>query len=172
MNKGFIYLISCEGTTRVKIGYSRNPTQRLRELSTSSPGRLSIVQVWEGSKWDEADIHRTLSDHRVHLEWFDIPVLEAITRISAIIAGAENPDADLPQMFALAHLSMLSQMAKGLIKASPEDIDEREAWLTYFIQTGEGVLTDEGRRVADLVQAALGQRCPVAETDASLSMVN
>jgi hypothetical protein len=67
----------------------------------------------------------------------------------------ENPQAELLEMFAIAHMSMLCQTAKGEIKMSPGEVDEREAWLMGYIRNGVGLVTDENRRMAEVVNAAL-----------------
>lgn len=42
---GYIYVISCDATTRVKIGYSGNPVKRLKQLQTGAPGKLTVERT-------------------------------------------------------------------------------------------------------------------------------
>lgn len=79
---GYIYLITCEGTNRVKIGYSGNPESRLRALMTGAPGKLAIARTWPAFPNDERSVHKLLADYRKHLEWFEIGIEDASFLIS------------------------------------------------------------------------------------------
>lgn len=65
-----------------------------------------------------------------------------------------NPQADL-SMVALAHLSMISQAANGEYKPQPGEVERRQAWLTEYLVTGQGIVTDEAKLSAQIVNAAL-----------------
>jgi len=56
---------------------------------------------------------------------------------------------------ALAHLSMIAQAANGEYKPRPGEIEERQAWLSSFIRTGQGIVTEEDRQLARLINEAL-----------------
>lgn len=79
---GYIYIITCEGTNRIKIGYSGNPEKRLDELKTGAPGRLAIAYTWMAHQFDERAAHRALAVYRKHLEWFEVSVEHAAEVIS------------------------------------------------------------------------------------------
>lgn len=57
---------------------------------------------------------------------------------------------------ALAHLSMISQAANGEYRPRPGEIETRQTWLTSFIRNGQGIVTDEDRRTARLINLTLG----------------
>lgn len=65
---GFVYAIASDNA--VKIGWSSNPTERLRGLRTASPGRLSLVGQIEATKARESELHRQFSPWRIVGEWF------------------------------------------------------------------------------------------------------
>ncbi len=71
---GYVYIITCEGTSRIKIGHSGNPEKRRRELQTGAPGVLAIACTWMAYQSDEVKVHRALTEYRLHLEWFGISV--------------------------------------------------------------------------------------------------
>lgn len=58
---------------------------------------------------------------------------------------------------ALAHVSMLAQAARGEYRPRPGEIDQRQAWLTSLIRTGEGLVTDADREIAAAINRTLSQ---------------
>lgn len=65
-----------------------------------------------------------------------------------------TPDNDL-QSIALAHLSMIAQAANGEYKPRPGEIGERQAWLTEYVLTGNGIVSEAGKLSAQKVNDAL-----------------
>lgn len=59
------------------------------------------------------------------------------------------------QSIALAHLSMIAQAANGEYKPRPGEIEERQAWLTEYLLTGNGIVSESGRLSAQIVNDAL-----------------
>lgn len=71
---GFLYVIGPEDENempRVKIGYSMEPSARLKSLQTGAPVKLAMKAVFAATANVEKEIHRELADFRSHLEWFD-----------------------------------------------------------------------------------------------------
>lgn len=64
----FVYFIRSERTGCIKIGFSFDPNQRIRELSTSEP--LKLLGYITGDKSAEARLHERFKASRVHGEWF------------------------------------------------------------------------------------------------------
>lgn len=54
----------------VKIGYTRDPAQRLADLQTGCPEQLTIYLHLAGSLEDEASLHRRFRAQRAKGEWF------------------------------------------------------------------------------------------------------
>jgi hypothetical protein len=69
--KSRIYLIVCETTGRVKIGWTINTVARLRTLQAASPTRLRLVGDVPGNRQREQELHRMLDAFRLHGEWFE-----------------------------------------------------------------------------------------------------
>lgn len=65
---GYVYFIRCEGY--VKVGYSSNPSSRLRALAVMCPFPCHVIGKIPGGKKYEADIHVQLKDHHHRGEWF------------------------------------------------------------------------------------------------------
>src|SRR6266481_301165 len=53
----------------IKIGWSKEPASRLRELSTGNPN-LELVATMEGNRKSETELHRRFSHLRHKGEWF------------------------------------------------------------------------------------------------------
>lgn len=67
----------------VKIGCSSRPEDRLRQLQTASPTRLTILALVEGDELDEALYHARFRTQQLHGEWFEIDkaILREIARL-------------------------------------------------------------------------------------------
>jgi hypothetical protein len=68
---GFVYVIRDDESGLAKIGYSKDPSDRLRKLQTGSPVRLWLVCVMPGDLATEAALHGVFKERRVHGEWFN-----------------------------------------------------------------------------------------------------
>lgn len=82
----YIYIIAIfrdgEITAPVKVGISKNPVARLRELQTAAPYPLRLVRKFAVpdrsiAKWFEGCFHATQTPRQTHGEWFNIPPAEA-----------------------------------------------------------------------------------------------
>lgn len=71
----YLYAIKDTLTGLIKLGYSYDPTERIRELQTGSAGLLVLVHkepVTENSALQlEKKLHRELSHLRRRGEWFE-----------------------------------------------------------------------------------------------------
>lgn len=70
----YIYLIKLEKENLYKIGYSKKPTQRLKELQTANGGRLELIKSIEvnfGYKV-ETFLHKYYFFKRKLGEWFEL----------------------------------------------------------------------------------------------------
>lgn len=67
---GSVYLILDADNNRVKIGHSRNPWRRLRQLQTGSSAKLLLIGVIAATVEVEKRLHDEMHEHNVHREWF------------------------------------------------------------------------------------------------------
>jgi len=67
---GYVYFIQglCGGA--IKIGFSKNPEVRLKELQTGYPDTLTILLIIPGTEATERAIHRKFEASRLKGEWF------------------------------------------------------------------------------------------------------
>ena len=65
-----IYLIKCDKTESCKIGYSKNPENRLIQLQTGNPFSLELVTSIEGGLKKEKLIHKFFKKYKLSGEWF------------------------------------------------------------------------------------------------------
>jgi hypothetical protein len=70
----FIYLIENTDTGHIKIGVSRKPHRRLKQLQTGNHIPLKMLgTIQVGNAFEvESIIHKVFSKSRVHGEWFNI----------------------------------------------------------------------------------------------------
>lgn len=66
-----IYLIICKNNSTCKIGYSKNPKNRLMQLQSSNPYFLELVATIDGTLQDEKRLHTKFKDYRIGGEWFN-----------------------------------------------------------------------------------------------------
>jgi hypothetical protein len=71
---GYVYLIKGETGERYKIGRSKNPDSRFKQLKLSSSEELLLVHTIKTSNMVklEEDLHKKYGSKKVHTEWFDL----------------------------------------------------------------------------------------------------
>lgn len=69
----YVYAIREDESGRIKLGISRNPEQRLKQLQTGNSQKLSLVAYKKAGNGaaDEAALHEANKDLHVRGEWFD-----------------------------------------------------------------------------------------------------
>lgn len=91
--KSFIYIIGGESKP-YKIGLSKNPIQRLKNLQTGFPSELKIHYTHEVEskqvRFIEKSIHDIMNYKRTHGEWFDLTLSEAIAEVQFAIIRHEK----------------------------------------------------------------------------------
>lgn len=76
--KAALYLIRSSGLT--KIGYSKNPWKRYKQLCTGSPNNMALVfsLYCQNAPAVERELHQIFKDRRVNGEWFRVSVDEVL----------------------------------------------------------------------------------------------
>lgn len=102
-----VYFIRSE-TGAIKIGFSRNPSRRIRAMKTTSPDRLTEMVIVPGSIGAETWLHEKFARHRLHGEWFnpDAEILEFVSLIK------EQGEAVIPPEFRAPDDSKLDKEKK------------------------------------------------------------
>lgn len=67
---GFVYFVQGEFGGGIKIGYSKTPESRLKQLQTSYPDTLKILVLVPGNNKDEKTYHRKFEHIKLNGEWF------------------------------------------------------------------------------------------------------
>lgn len=101
----------------IKIGYSKNPKARLKNLACASPLALEIIQMIDGDIEDERLLHVHFARNRQHAEWFRpcdelLEIIETGVRPHFLVAGRVDDIGDDGQ-FALAHRRMLTKLRQA-----------------------------------------------------------
>lgn len=68
---GAVYVVRDDAAGRVKIGYSRHPVRRRRQLQVGCSGPLRTVAVMAAPIEVERTLHEQYAEMRLHGEWFD-----------------------------------------------------------------------------------------------------
>jgi Meiotically up-regulated gene 113 len=85
MSHSSLYVISADPAGPVKLGFSEQPERRVLQLQTGHAYRLQIyhcepVPATEVRRLESA-LHNDLRLHRLHGEWFDLSVADAIRHV-------------------------------------------------------------------------------------------
>ena len=57
MNNDDLYIIQSDKTGMIKIGRSKNPQKRLKQLQTGNPNKLKLSASFKGEGWKEKIVH-------------------------------------------------------------------------------------------------------------------
>ena len=70
----YVYLIRKKNESKYKIGISKNPITRIKQLQTGSDSELVLINVYktENSIKVEKTLHNIYSHNNLNLEWFDL----------------------------------------------------------------------------------------------------
>ena len=68
----YLYFIQSSKTGMIKIGRSKHPKKRLKQLQTGNSNTLRLIASFEGLGWREARLHEDLKQWRIRQngEWF------------------------------------------------------------------------------------------------------
>jgi hypothetical protein len=91
-----------------KIGFSKDPNTRLKELQTACPYKLKVVATMPGCFATELALHSVFSDQRTHGEWFHFTGnLKRAVRALVDVSGPHYPVTTIKQLLlASQHLSV------------------------------------------------------------------
>lgn len=76
--KDNLYIIQSDLTGMIKIGRSKDPQKRLKQLQTGNPNKLKLIASFEGEGWKEKILHERLDSFRLEGEWFDYNCIGSI----------------------------------------------------------------------------------------------
>lgn len=67
---GYVYFIADDFAETVKIGFSKNPWARVKDLQTGRHSKLSVVATVKTTDASEVKVHDLFADERAGGEWF------------------------------------------------------------------------------------------------------
>lgn len=82
--EGPFYLYGIMADDKLKLGYSKDPASRLKNLQTAHAGEVKIVWTTgpiddqQSARDNERKLHRFCGDHHIRGEWFDLDALQHI----------------------------------------------------------------------------------------------
>jgi hypothetical protein len=74
----FIYLIRCSENSYYKIGITKNIERRLKQIQTSSPDKVYLVEKYESNYATtiEKALHNFFKAYHRNNEWFELSLTE------------------------------------------------------------------------------------------------
>ena len=74
-----VYLLLEDSNNYYKIGISKNPTKRVKQLQTGSAGLITIYNIFESKYANkiERTLHRKYNLANIKGEWFELTIKEA-----------------------------------------------------------------------------------------------
>jgi len=77
----YLYLIQSLENSYYKIGISKNPTKRIKQLQTGNSSELKLCCVYQSDIANKIEkvLHRRYSHLNKEGEWFDLSVLNELT---------------------------------------------------------------------------------------------
>ncbi|QYB17539.1 hypothetical protein PV-S19_0175 [Pacmanvirus S19] len=84
---GYIYFITeIPFNNKVKIGMSKNPLKRIKQLQTGNPSKLVIYYTFESEDYKllERTLHNICADKKIINEWFEMEESELQSLISGL----------------------------------------------------------------------------------------
>jgi len=80
---GHIYVLKCQ--QYIKIGFSTQYKQRLKDHRASVPFKLELLYVVDGTAFQERLIHKRLCAYAVRKEWFEVDYIVAKEHIDYVL---------------------------------------------------------------------------------------
>ena len=119
-----IYFVQEEFSGFIKIGYTANLDQRVKSLSSTMPGKITLLHYMSGGINEEKALHERFSDLRVKNEWFR-PERE-LSCLEAILSFAEShPDGPPDEVKRVGRrlpiITRIQVMEPGEERAFPDD---------------------------------------------------
>lgn len=143
--KAYVYFIGGE-TGNVKIGYSKNPWARLKDIQSTWPEKLRVVATVRTTENSEINVHKMFHDLRVNGEWFTRSALIDDV-LSAISNGSIKSEMDLDSFVKLRSNDVAT--TKNRVDKSREESSERTASRKAFRLPTDFQLTAERKLVAE-----------------------
>ncbi len=78
MKDDHLYIIQSDVTGMIKIGRSKDPVKRLKQLQTGNPNKLKLIATFEKEGWKENILHERLRPFRLQGEWFSYDCVGSI----------------------------------------------------------------------------------------------
>ncbi len=89
---GFVYIIGCDGSSRVKIGKANDVAKRFGSIQRMSPFELRVLAHFPGGFRYEQALHKRFDHLRTYGEWFEFGDLDPVAEVAAAVAVLVEAD--------------------------------------------------------------------------------
>lgn len=96
---GFVYLIDCPEVNATKVGFSKNPRDRLSHVQVHCPLRLVLRSFYPADDRHELALHSALSEWKVRGEWFETGAVDRLFADLDSIKGERERDISTMEAF-------------------------------------------------------------------------
>lgn len=161
------YFIRSASTGRIKIGRSKNPENRLRDLATAAADELELLGVLEGDR--EVELHAQFAPCRYRGKWFDLS--DGLADFLRAAFGcmlqhpSTRPDGRRPPVETWHHMIERAEEAFGVgLRRGEHDEYADAAYTCYFRlqstqhveEAGEEVDADPDAHIAEEIDHLIG----------------
>ena len=78
MKRDYLYFIQSDLTGMIKVGRSKDPQKRLKQLQTGNPNRLKLIASFREKGSEEKYLHEVLNNYKQKGEWFSYQCVGSI----------------------------------------------------------------------------------------------
>lgn len=121
----YVYVVGTSWSTAVKIGFSKNPWARAKELQTGNASKVEVLAHFRCSTNSEVELHDVLAEFRHAGEWFNLK-----PSISKVFKDAAKAGATYEQLVSELRSNLRSATSLNITKTETEtetDISEAKA---------------------------------------------
>lgn len=117
----YVYVVGTDWDSAVKIGYSKNPWARAKELQTGNASKVEVLAHFRCSANSERDIHEVLASFRHVGEWFNLGA-----DIASIMRCAATDNLDYENLVAALRRKLRSATSLNTTETESETYEGSE----------------------------------------------
>jgi hypothetical protein len=146
-----VYLIWEEGTSYYKIGISRNPAQRLKEIQTGNASQVHLVAEIpvSNANYKEKEFHDKYKRYQVSGEWFSFPprVISEVLTFFNVYTSDELNTSKTGLLEKIVDLKIQLELEQRNTEFQMDKVGEYSVSLDYWFRKANSLRPDDQYRV-------------------------